>query len=121
MNQFASVALAGALCLSTISPVLSAQPPQIPTTAPTPLGFSTLVCVADALVGAALPSGEPIVLFGGQVKIESVSDIYSANDILAIDVKIAHGKKSSQHTITFTDDGLSPNTLNCGHAIVAIF
>jgi hypothetical protein len=96
------------------------KPSQIPPTqTPTPLGFSTLLCTADALVGGASLPGDPIVLFGGQVIIEATSAVGTSNGFSAIDVKITHGKSSSEHTITFIDTDLS-GTLNCGDTIVSV-
>jgi hypothetical protein len=129
MRKFAIYALAGILSLSAIS-VASAQvrgqkPTQIPPIqspgahTPTPLGFSTLLCVADALVGGVSLPGDPIVLFGGQVIIEATSAVVTSNGLSAINVNITHGKSSSEHTITFIDTD-SSGTLNCGDTIVSV-
>ena len=123
MKNFAALALAGAIILSTLSPAFAAPPPQLPAKVPSPFGFSTLLCTADALSGGAdPPTDSPIILFGGQVKIESLSlvTITTTPDIFQITVKITHGKKSSQHIIMFMDDGSSPDTLNCGDTIVGV-
>jgi hypothetical protein len=124
MKKFATLALAGAITLSTLSPLFAAPPTQVSAKIPSPFGFSTLLCTADALLaGAELPTDSPIILFGGQVKIESLSNVTTTTtpDILQINVKITHGKKSSQHILLFMDDGSSPDTLNCGDTIVGVF
>jgi len=123
MKKVAVYALAGFLVLplSAVSAAPSRQKPSTipPTQSPTPLGFSTLLCTADALIGGASLPGS-IELFAGQVIIESTSGISSpATGLLAIDVQISHGTSSSNHTITFIDTD-SSNTLNCGDGIVSV-
>jgi hypothetical protein len=111
----------GFLFLATIPPVFAKGPqgqaPQGQGT--TPLGFSTLLCMADALLdGAELP-GDPIVLFGGQVMVDDLSPVSTSGGFSTIMVRITHGKTHSDHTITFTDTDLS-GTLNCGDTIVSV-
>jgi hypothetical protein len=127
MVKFAIYALVGLLTLpmSTASAAQSRQKPSSPPPTqggPSPLGISTLLCTADALVGGVSLSqiGDQIVLFGGQVIIEAASNITSpSSGLSAIDVTITHGTSSSNHTITFIDT-VNPGTLNCGDTIVSV-
>jgi hypothetical protein len=70
--------------------------------------------MADILGEAALP-GDPIVLFGGQVIVEAISAVAPSSGTATsiLDVRITHGQKFSEHTITFIDVDNS-TTLNCG-------
>ncbi|HZD40489.1 MAG TPA: hypothetical protein VE131_07190, partial [Terriglobales bacterium] len=57
-RQLAAIVLAGSLCLATIPSVFAQGflgPPTRtpPTRGPNPSGFSTLLCLADALLGGA--------------------------------------------------------------------
>ena len=121
MRKFAIYTLAALLFLPAVSLAASQsraiKPYQTPPAqTPTPLGFGTVLCVADGVSGASLPG--TIAL--GQVIVESTSLIYSpSSGLLAINVSIANGTLSSQYVITFVDNDLS-NTLNCGDTIVSI-
>jgi hypothetical protein len=115
------VFIVSGLFLATIPPVFAKGPqgqaPQGQGT--TPLGFSTLLCMADALLdGAALP-GDPIVLFGGQVMVGDLSEVSTSNGFSTIMIRVTHGKTHSDHTITFIDTD-SSGTLNCGDTIVSV-
>lgn len=124
MKKFVTCALALSLSIPAISTAL-AQPNQIPPVQvppaqrPSPQGFGTLLCLADALLGGAALPGDPIVLFGGQVVIDDISTLQSSNGLLAIDVRITHGTSFSDHTVTFIDAN-SSGTLNCGDTIVSV-
>lgn len=120
MKKFVAFAIAGFVCLATIPPAFAAGP-RVPSQSQNQKGpgFSTLLCMADILGEAALP-GDPIVLFGGQVIVEAISAVTSPSaGVSAIDVRITHGQKCSEHTITFVDVNTS-GTLNCGDTIVSV-
>ena len=122
MKNFAIYALAGMLALP-ISVTSAAQkgglkPPQTPPTyTPTPLGFSSVICVADGLSGATLP-GSPISL--GQVTITALGAVYPYGDFSAIDVSIANGTTTSgNYTIIFVEKN-SNTSLECGDQIISV-
>ena len=121
MKKFAIYALAGMLALP-VSVTSAAQkgglkPPQTPPTyTPTPLGFSSVICVADGLSGATLP-GSPITL--GQVTITAPEAVYSYGDFSAIDVTIANGTTSGKYTIIFVEKN-GNTTLECGDQIISV-
>jgi hypothetical protein len=121
MKKFIVFIVSGFLFLTTVPPVF-AKGPQGQSgqgQGTTPLGFSTLLCMADALLdGAELP-GDPIVLFGGQVIVDDLSEVSTSNGVSTIMVRITHGKTHSDHTITFIDSD-SSGKLNCGDTIVSV-
>ncbi len=120
MRKFASYVLAALLFLPGIA---SAQGRAIkpyqtpPLQTPTPLGFGTVLCVADGVSGASLGSTGTIVL--GQVTITSSGFTSAPAGLLAIDVNITNGTLTSQYVVTFVDNDASA-TLNCGDTIVSI-
>jgi len=123
MKKLIVFVFSGFLFLTSIPPVFAKGPqgqaPQGKGT--TPLGFSTLLCVADGVLGGASLStiGDTIVLFGGQVILQAMSSVTTSNGVSTIMVQITHGTSSSTHTITFVDRD-SNNALNCGDTIVSV-
>jgi hypothetical protein len=75
--------------------------------------------MADALAGGNTLSGGPVVLFGGQVIIETTSAVVSYTGYSALNVKITQGLSSREHTIRFVDTN-SSGTLNCGDTILSV-
>jgi hypothetical protein len=122
MRKFAIYALAGMLALP-ISLASAAQsgglkPPKTPPSyTPTPLGFSSVLCVADGISGATLP-GTPIVI--GQVSITADSSIYAYDTYSAIDVLISNGTTSGKYTVIFVEQNADASTLACGDLIIAV-
>jgi len=84
---------------------------------PTPLGFGTVLCVADGVAGASLPG----IITVGQATITSTSGVSSPSaGLSAITVNISNGTlTSADYIITFVDND-SSDTLNCGDTIVSI-
>ena len=122
MKQLFTVILAAFVFFVTLPPVFAARAPQAQghhQQVPTPQGFSTLLCLADALLGGAELPGDPIILFGGQVIVQATSPVSSSNGVSTITVEIIHGKSSSEHTITFID--VNENVkLDCGDTIISV-
>lgn len=117
IGDFAFVHISTGLCCKCTS---AARTPP----APTPRGFSTLLCVADALLvgGASLSTeGDTITLFGGKVLVEAISNVTPGAEFSTIDVRITHGNDFSEHTVRFIDSTEPFNTLNCGDTILAVF
>ncbi len=96
------------------------SPGSLATLGPQPQGFSTLLCLADALLGGASlkNAGDTITLFGGQVVVKAASDVRTVNGVSEIDVQVIHGDSFSDHTIRFIDNG--DGALDCGDTIVAV-
>jgi len=123
MRKLAIYALVAVLSFPAVS-VVSAQsraikPYQIPPTQPpTPLGFGTVLCVADGISAGELPSSTIIM---GPVTIQAASTVSSSNGLSAVTVSIDNSKtsKSSLYVVTFVDNDSSA-TLNCGDTIVSI-
>jgi hypothetical protein len=124
MKKFSAFLVSGFLFLATIPPVFAKgqQTQGRQGQGTTNLGFSTLLCVADGVLGGASLSttGDTIVLFGGQVVLEALSSVTApSNGFSSITVEITHGTSSSTHTITFVDRD-SNSALNCGDPIVSV-
>lgn len=127
MKKFAVYALAGMLALP-ISGASAAQsnhglkPPQTPPTyTPTPMGFSSVLCVVNGLSGATLPANSPITL--NQTIITALGSVYSYDGTYsAIDVSITNGGTTGSYTIIFQDSTTSGtlDQLDCGDLIVSI-
>ncbi len=122
MRKFAIYALAVLLSLPSIAFAQgrAIKPYQTPPAqTPTPLGFGTVLCVADGIAGESLgTAGSSITV--GQVTVTSTSGIFSPSaGLSAIDVNITNGTLTSAYVITFVDNDGS-TTLNCGDTIVSI-
>ena len=112
-RTFTIFALAGSLSLAMMLPAFAT---------PTPAGFNTLLCLADALLdgAASIPGDTPISLFGGQVAIVPLVSIVAADGISTIDVRVTHGGDSNDHRVTFVDNAGPVGALNCGDTIVLV-
>ena len=124
MRKFGIYAFAAVLSLSAAS-VVSGQGRAIkpyqtpPTQPPTPLGFGTVLCVADGISGAELPDS---IINMGPVSIQATSLVTSPSaGLSAVTVSISNNttSKTSSYVVTFVDNDAS-GTLNCGDTIVSI-
>jgi hypothetical protein len=126
MRKFAIYALAGMLSLP-LSGALAAQsnhglkPPKTPPTyTPTPVGFSSVMCVVNGLSGATLPASSPINLY--QTTITALGAVYPYGDYSAIDVSISNGGTTGNFTIIFQDSTTTATAdqLDCGDLILSV-
>jgi hypothetical protein len=124
MRKFPIYAFAAVLSLSAAS-LVSGQGRAIkpyqtpPTQPPTPLGFGTVLCVADGISGAELPDSTIVM---GPVSIQATSPVASPSaGLSAVTVSISNNTtlKTSSYVVTFVDNDTS-DTLNCGDTIVSI-
>ena len=121
MNQFRTIVFSGLLSVIAITAAPAAQFTKVPPIQRTsPLGFSTLLCLADGLLGGVSlkTQGDSFELFGRQVMVSATSSLSTANGVSSINVQIFHGTSSSAHTITFVDR--DSDGLNCGDTIVSV-
>ena len=126
MKNFAVYALAGMLALP-ISGASAAQsnhglkPPKTPPTyTPTPMGFSSVMCVVDGLSGATLPDSSPITLH--QATITATGTVYPLGDYSAIDLTISNGGRTASYRIIFQDSATTGTLgqLDCSDLIVSV-
>jgi hypothetical protein len=130
MRKFAIYALAGMLALPvSIASAAPSQPgglkpPQSPPAyTPTPLGFSSALCVADGISGAKLTNINDFFTIG-QVTVRALSTVYlyDSNGNSAINVAISNGTTTASYTIIFQDSTTtgSLGSLDCGDLIIAV-
>ena len=126
MRKFPIYALVGMLALP-LSGALAAQsnrglkPPQTPPTyTPTPVGFSSVMCVVNGLSGATLPSSSPINLY--QTTITALGVVYPYGNYSAIDVSISNGGTTGNYTIIFQNSTTTGTVdqLECGDLILSV-
>ena len=125
MRKFGIYAFAAVLSLSAAS-VVSGQGRAIkpyqtpPTQPPTPLGFGTVLCVADGISGAQLPDATIVM---GPVTIQASSsvttDIGTGLSTVTVSINNSTTSKTSYYVVTFVDNDTT-GTLSCGDTIVSI-
>ncbi len=124
MKKFAAYALLGMLALPVS--VASAQfnqkgglkPIQTPPTqTPTPVGFASVLCVADGISGAALPTNS--ITLGGSTITGGLVNTVSGISTITVTITNNTTSTSSQFVVTFIDNN-TDNNLDCGDTIVSV-
>ena len=126
MRKFAIYALAGMLTLPVS--IASAQfnqkgglkPIHVPPTqTPTPVGFASVLCVADGISGASLPGSTidigPVTIEGSNPSIGAPP----ATSTVLVTITNNRTAASSSYVVTFVDNN-TDSTLNCGDTIVSV-